>query len=174
MCQCLPLNNSCWCRGLRQSFGIIAQLRINQGWTTTVTCHWSGQSNKHPVFQPSEERKLLLLLLGKISKVVASAGQDIQSCCQCWARYQKLLPLLGKISKVVAAAGQDIKSCCQGWARHQKLLSVLGKISKVGATAGQGIKSCCHCWARYQKFLPVLGKISRVVASAGQDIQSCC
>ena len=105
MCQCLPLNNSCWCRGLWQSFGIIAQLRINQGWTTTVTCHWSGQSNKHPVFQPSEERK----------------WQDIKSCCHCWARYQRLLPLLCKISKVVVTAVQDIKGCCHCWARYQKL-----------------------------------------------------
>ena len=97
MCQCLPLNNSCWCRGLRQSFGIIAQLRINQGWTTTVTCHWSGQSNKHPVFQPSEERK----------------WQDIKSCCHCWARYQKFLPVLRKISKAAtfSVSRSHLHSC---------------------------------------------------------------
>ena len=111
MCQCLPLNNSCWCRGLRQSFGIIAQLRINQGWTTTVTCHWSGQSNT--------------LCFNRLKKgtggAVVTAVQDIKGCCHCWARYQKLLPVLGKISKVVATAGQDIKSCCRCWARYQKL-----------------------------------------------------
>ena len=94
MCQCLPLNNSRWCRWLRQSFGIIAQLRINQGWTTTVTCHWSGQSNKHPVFQPSEER-------------------NWWCCCQCWAKYQKLLPLLGKISKAatLSVSRSHLHSC---------------------------------------------------------------
>ena len=103
MCQCLPLNNSCWCRGLWQSFGIIAQLRINQGWTTKVTWHWSGQSNT--------------LCFNRLKKgpggAVVTAVQDIKGCCHCWARYQKLLPVLGKISKAatLSVSRSHLHSC---------------------------------------------------------------